>query len=98
MIKQGELFAKPEYSITKKIRLIELFGGIGATSMGLKRLGVDFESYRLCEFDPFPIKSYNAIHGTNYVPTDIRNLKGGDLGIGEKDKYVYLMTYSFPCQ
>lgn len=83
---------------TKKIRLIELFGGIGSQAMSLKRLGVDFEHYRLVEFDKFPIASYNAIHNTNFKPTDITEIKGSNLGIVDTDKYTYLLTYSFPCQ
>ena len=85
-------------AIVKKIRLIELFGGIGSQAMALRDLGVDFENWRLVEFDPFAIKSYNAIHGTNFKPSDIRNIHGKDLNITETDKYCYLMTYSFPCQ
>ena len=85
-------------AIVNKIRLIELFGGIGSQAMALRDLGVDFENWRLVEFDPFAIKSYNAIHGTNFKPSDIRNIHGKDLNITETDKYCYLMTYSFPCQ
>ena len=81
----------------RKIRLIELFAGYGSQAMALKRLGVDFEHYRVVEFDKFAIKSYNAVHNTNFDVTDIRDIKGEDLGIVELDKYDYLMTYSFPC-
>ena len=88
----------PRWLSSKKIRLIELFGGIGSQAMALRDLGVDFENWRLVEFDPFAIKSYNAIHGTNFKPSDIRNIHGKDLDITETDKYCYLMTYSFPCQ
>lgn len=93
----GGLFDWAEPEINKKIRLIELFAGYGSQAMALERLGVDFEHHLVCEFDEFAIKSYNAVHGTNFVKTDIRNLKGEDLKITEKDKYCYIMTYSFPC-
>lgn len=82
----------------RKIRLIELFGGIGSQALSLKRLGVDFEHYRLVEWDKYPVASYNAIHGTNFEPTDITKVKGGDLGIVDTNKWTYIMTYSFPCQ
>ena len=82
----------------KPIRLIELFGGIGSQAMVLSKLGVNFEHYRLVEFDKYPVASYNAIHGTNFTPTDITKIHGEDLGIVDTDKYCYLMTYSFPCQ
>ena len=35
--------------VTKPIRLIELFAGIGAQAKALKNLGADFERYRICE-------------------------------------------------
>jgi DNA (cytosine-5)-methyltransferase 1 len=82
----------------KKIRLIELFGGIGAQAKALENLGVDFEHYRLVEFDKYCIKSYNAIHHTNFSASDITKIKGEDLGICDVDQYEYIMTYSFPCQ
>lgn len=84
--------------ITKPIRLIELFAGIGAQAKALERLGVDFEHYRICEFDKYAVASYNAIHGTNFKTSDITKIHGSDLGIVETDKYEYIMTYSFPCQ
>ena len=84
--------------ITKPCRLIELFGGIGSQAMAFEALGADFEHYRLVEFDKYPVMSYNAIHGTNFEPMDITKIHGSDLGIVDKDKYTYFMTYSFPCQ
>ena len=86
------------YKIIKPIRLIELFAGIGSQAMALRDLGVEFEHHRVVELDPFAIKSYNAIHGTNFEPTDITTIHGDDLGITERDRYEYIMTYSFPCQ
>jgi len=88
----------PIFSINKRIRLIELFAGIGSQAMALRDLGVDFEHYRVVEFDDFAIKSYNAIHGTDFPAMDIRNIRGADLGIVNKEKYCYILTYSFPCQ
>jgi DNA (cytosine-5)-methyltransferase 1 len=61
-------------------------------------LGADFEHYRVCEFDKYAIKSYNAIHGTDFATSDITQLTADDLGIVDTDKYCYIMTYSFPCQ
>ena len=71
------------------IRLIELFGGIGAQAQALKNLGIPFEHYRLVEYDKYPVRSYNAIHGTNFEPMDIRNVHGPDLGIVD----TYIHTY-----
>ena len=91
--------------IDKKIRLIELFAGVGSQAMALRTLckanGLNpddvFETYRVVEFDKYPVQSYNAIHKTNIVPTDITQITGKDLGIVDVDKYEYIMTYSFPC-
>jgi len=51
-----------QYKITKPVRLIELFGGIGAQAMALKELGIPFETWRLSEWDVNAAKSYKAIH------------------------------------
>lgn len=92
------LFDFPKYKIEKKIRLIELFAGVGSQAMALRDIHADFEHYRVCEFDKYAIASYNAIHGTKFETSDITKLKGEDLGIVDTDKYTYIMTYSFPCQ
>lgn len=83
--------------ITKPIRLIELFAGIGAQAKALENLGVNFEHYRICEFDKYAVASYNAVHGTSFTTSDITQIHSEDLGIIETDKYEYIMTYSFPC-
>lgn len=86
------------YKIHKPIRLIELFGGIGAQAKALENLGVKFEHYKYCDFDKYAVCAYNAIHDTNFEPSDITKVKGEDLEIIDKEKYEYIMTYSFPCQ
>lgn len=71
------------------IKVLELFAGIGAQATALKRLGVEWESVGIVEIDPYCVTSYNAIHGTNWEPSDITKLES----LPECD----LMTYSFPC-
>lgn len=93
----ADLFSST-FKIDKPIRLIELFGGIGSQAMALRNIGANFEHYRLVEFDKYPVASYNAIHGTNFEPLDIREVKGVDLGIVDVERFTYLLTYSFPCQ
>ena len=85
------------YKITKSVRLIELFAGIGAQAKALENLGVNFEHWKICEFDKYPVCSYNAIHHTNFLPSDITKIHAEDLEIKDTDKYEYIMTYSFPC-
>lgn len=86
-----------EYKIAKPVRLIELFAGIGSQAKALELLGVDFEHWKVCEFDDYAMKSYNAVHNTNFKTSDIQNLTASDLEIKDKDKYEYIMTYSYPC-
>lgn len=42
-------------------------------------------------------KAYNNIKATHNL-IDIMQVKGEDLEIVDKDKYEYILTYSFPCQ
>ena len=81
------------FKIKNKVRLIELFAGIGSQAMALKRLNVPFEHYRVIEFDKYPVASYNAIHGTNFDPMDITKISGADLGIVDVEIFTYLLTY-----
>lgn len=83
--------------ITKPVRLIELFAGIGAQAKALENLKVPFEHYRICEFDKYAVKSYNAIHGTDWTTSDITKIHAEDLGVVDTGRFTYLLTYSFPC-
>lgn len=55
-------FAREQFKITKPIRLVELFSGIGAQAKALEILGVPFEHYKTCEWAVPSIKAYNSIH------------------------------------
>lgn len=88
----------PKFKIDKPIRLIELFAGIGSQAKALKNLGANFEHWKVVEFDKYAMRSYNAIHGTNFEVSDIRDIHAADLEIKDTDKYCYILTYSFPCQ
>ena len=82
------------FKINKRIRLIELFAGIGAQAKALKNIGANFEHYRICEFDRFAVQSYNAIHGTAFEPSDITKITAEDLAITDTDKFCYIMSDS----
>ncbi len=73
-----------------KLRLLELFGGIGACSSALTRLGIDYEIADYVEIDKYAVKSYNAIHGTKFEPQDITTW--------DKDIEVDLIMHGSPCQ
>lgn len=42
-------------------------------------------------------ETYNNIRATNNL-VNIMNINGKDLEITDTDKYIYILTYSFPCQ
>ena len=100
MIQQTNMFEliSPKFIIDKPIRIIELFAGVGSQAMALRNLGCDFEHWKAIEFDKHAMKSYNAIHGTNFETSDIKNIHANDLEIRERERYYYILTYSFPCQ
>lgn len=74
----------------EKVRILELFGGIGACSKALERLGIDYEIADYVEIDKYAVASFNAIHGTNFVPQDITKW--------DKDIECDLIMHGSPCQ
>ena len=145
-------FMYPKYKIKTPIRLIELFAGYGSTKLAWNYLGINVESYKICEWAVKSIQAYKDIHFTddntdyskdlsveeiktylfnkgissNYNEpmtekqisrlgekqlrniynnikathnlVNVQTVKGSDLEIVDKDKYTYMLTYSFPCQ
>mgnify|MGYP000850686579 CR=1 FL=1 len=73
-----------------KIKVIELFAGVGSQAMALRNIGIDYEVIGISEIDKFAYKSYEAIHGK------VKNF--GDITKINKLPYCDLLTYSFPCQ
>lgn len=73
-----------------RIKVIELFAGVGSQAMALRNIGIDYEVLGISGIDKFAIKSYEAIHG------EVHNF--GDISKIEKLPYCDLLTYSFPCQ
>lgn len=53
------------------IKLVELFGGIGAVRKALERENIEFESVGYVELDKNACKSYNAIYNENYSPMSV---------------------------
>lgn len=72
------------------IKILELFGGIGACSKALERLGIDYEIADYVEIDKYAVASFNAMHGTNFEPQDICQWN--------KDIDVDLIMHGSPCQ
>ena len=73
-----------------KIKVLELFAGIGAVSKALERLNIDFEIVDAVEIDKYAIKSFNAVHGTNFESQDITKW--------DKNIEVDLISHGSPCQ
>ena len=75
----------------KKLKILDLFSGIGGFSLGLEATG-GFETAAFCEIDPY-CRSVLKKHWPG-VPIfeDIRKLKGTDIGT------VDIITGGYPCQ
>jgi len=72
------------------IKVLELFGGIGACSKALEKIGCTYEIADYVEIDKYAVKSFNAIHNTNFEPQDICNWN--------KNIKVDLIMHGSPCQ
>ena len=72
------------------LKVLELFGGIGACSKALERLNIDFEIVDYVEIDKYAVASFNAMHNTNFEPQDICTWN--------KDIDVDLIMHGSPCQ
>lgn len=53
------------YKIKKPVRLIELFAGYGSQAFALNYLGVNYESYKICEWNFHSFKAYKEFHHNN---------------------------------
>ena len=73
-----------------KLKVLELFGGIGACSKALEKLGIDYEIADYVEIDKYAVKTFNAMHNTNFEPQDICEW--------DKDIEVDLIMHGSPCQ
>ena len=72
------------------MKVLELFGGIGACSKALEKLGIDYEIADYVEIDKYAVKSFNAMHNTNFEPQNITTW--------DKDLDVDLIMHGSPCQ
>lgn len=74
----------------QKIKVLELFGGIGACSRAFDHLGIPYEIADYVEIDKFAVASFNAIHGTDFKPQDVTKW--------DKQIDVDLVMHGSPCQ
>lgn len=73
-----------------KLKVLELFAGLGACSKALERLNIPHEIVDAVEIDKYAIQSFNAIHKTDFEPQDITTW--------DKNINVDLIMHGSPCQ
>ena len=82
----------------KKLRVLELFAGIGGNRYSLtllkEQLGIEFEIVDAVEINPNPLSMYNNMYGTNHGPQDVMKYKKTTKELGNVD----IITHSSPCQ
>ncbi len=78
-----------EKELVKPIRLLELFGGIGAPRAALRNLGIPYQSVGYVEIDQKAVKSYNAIFAKDKeeIPQDVTDFHFG----------VDVLVHGSPC-
>tara|TARA_R100001086_G_scaffold244692_1_gene174767 strand:- start:980 stop:1735 length:756 start_codon:yes stop_codon:yes gene_type:complete len=74
-----------------KIRVLDLFSGIGGFSLGLERTG-GFETVAFCEIEEFPRKVLAKHWPGVPIYEDVKKLRGEDVGP------VDVICGGFPCQ
>ena len=78
-------------SIMKKLKILDLFSGIGGFSLGLEATG-GFETAAFCDIDPYCRKVLQKHWPNIPIFEDIKKLKGTDIG------QVDVITGGYPCQ
>lgn len=73
-----------------ELKILECFGGIGACTKALERQNIPHKVVDYVEIDKYAVKSYNAVHGTDFEPQDIIEW--------DKDIEVDLIMHGSPCQ
>lgn len=76
----------------KKIKVLELFSGIGATRKALQNAKIPHEIVAISEIDNFALKSYGLLYGEYNNLGDISKINTSEI------PDVDLITYGFPCQ
>lgn len=87
MLTNNQTIGKEEM---KELKVLELFGGIGAFTKALERQHIPHKVVDYVDIDKYAVKSYNAMHGTSYEPQDIKEW--------DKDLEVDVIMHGSPCQ
>lgn len=63
----------------KKIKLVELFSGIGSQAKALKNMGINYELEATCEWDIHSMVAYDLIHNDSSIPQEIQSMSKEEL-------------------
>lgn len=74
-----------------KVKILELFGGIGAIRKAFINLKIPYEVVDYVEIDKACVKSYNALFGESYKPKSV-------VGYKVPDEKIDLVMHGSPCQ
>ncbi len=74
----------------EEIKILELFGGIGAIRKAFQRLGIPHKVVDYVEIDKYAVASYNAMFGENFETQDIIKW--------DKNIDVDFIMHGSPCQ
>lgn len=74
-----------------KVKILELFGGIGAIRKAFINLKIPYEVVDYVEIDKACVKSYNALYGENYKPKSV-------IGYKAPNEKIDLVMHGSPCQ
>ena len=74
-----------------KVKILELFGGIGAIRKAFINLKIPYEVVDYVEIDNACVKSYNALYGEDYKPKSV-------IGYKAPNEKIDLIMHGSPCQ
>ncbi|HHP7547618.1 TPA: DNA cytosine methyltransferase [Streptococcus pyogenes] len=74
-----------------KVKILELFGGIGAIRKAFINLKISYEVVDYVEIDKACVKSYNALYGEAYKPKSV-------VGYKAPNENIDLIMHGSPCQ
>ena len=74
-----------------KVKILELFGGIGAIRKAFINLKIPYEVVDYVEIDKACVKSYNALYGEDYKPKSV-------VGYKAPNENIDLIMHGRPCQ
>ncbi|MBU5669276.1 DNA (cytosine-5-)-methyltransferase [Peptoniphilus sp. MSJ-1] len=75
----------------KRIKILELFGGIGAIRKAFINLKIPYEVIDYVEIDKSCVKSYNALYGEDYIAKSV-------VGYKAPNENIDLIMHGSPCQ